>query len=134
MFEAIVQVWFLAVLLLALMLWRARDDRARARAGRWLARLTGLVGAAAVWEALGGLPFGGWPARISLAVAVAWGVVWYVRVRLLPAWAIWWRQFLEPHAMITQEDPRDVHRLHWPRMAVNYEEAVAPYLPRGASR
>ena len=128
MFEAIVQVWFLAVLLLALMLWRARDDRARARAGRWLARLTGLVGAAAVWEALGGLPFGGWPARITLVAAMVWLVAWYLRVRISPALAIWWRQFMAPYDMIAQEDPRDVSRVRWPALRVDYEAAIAPYL------
>jgi hypothetical protein len=57
-----------------------------------------------------------------------WGVVWYLRVRLLPAWEIWWKQFLAPHAMVHEEDPRDVSRLRWPRLTVDYEAAVAPYL------
>jgi hypothetical protein len=130
MLEAIVQLWVLAVLAAGVAWWRARDERSRAKWARLLTRLTGFAVVLGVWEWLGTLPFGGWPARISLVAAAVWGVVWYLRVRLLPAWEIWWRQFLAPRDMAFGEDPRDVSRIRWPRLTVDYEAAIAPYLVR----
>lgn len=133
MLTTIIQLWVLGIIAATVAWWRSRGEERRQRA-RTLQRLLGLGVAAGIWEWMGTLPYGGWPAKIAVLAATVYGIVWYARVRVIPAMDIWWQQFLSLHRLASNsEDPRDVGRLRWPELQVSYE-AISPYLdPRRAA-
>jgi hypothetical protein len=128
MLESLIQLWFILLVAAGIGWWRARTESGRARAARLLRNLLGLGLVGALWAWLDTLPFHGWPAKITLLAGAVWGTWWYVRMRLWPAWEIWWKQFLMPAKWQYEEDPRDVQRLRWHRVRYSRSEALAPYL------
>ena len=128
MWQSFVQLWSIAVLFSGLVWLRARGP-GRGLALRRLLRLGALGGITVlVWAWSDVLPFGGIPVKLALIAGLVWLTGYHVWNRLLPAWIIRGQQQRRLRAMAWEEDPRDIGRLHWHRVAYGRASAIAPYL------